>query len=229
MNQTALDLWGTETRDALQSLWDRISDFAPNIIGAIVIVLVGVIVAWVLQYIVVQILKAVRLQSLSDSSGFTAVLKRAKLRSDVSDIVGTFVKWVTILTALVPASIVLKVNGVEGFVEGILAYIPVVLGVSLLLVFGSQFTEVISRLTRASVESFGLTIAKTTEMTVRWTLYIFIGIMALFALGVPREFTVIMFIGVVSMIAIAFGLSVGLGGQNHMSDFIKKLRDELKK
>ena len=87
----------------------------------------------------------------------------------------------------------------------------------------------LARLVRASVESMGLTVAKLVEMVIRWAFYVSIGITSMFALGVSEQFTVIMFIGIVSALAIALGLSLGLGGQNHMNDLIKKIREDLKR
>jgi len=222
--------WGDTTRTVLDNVWTRIVDFTPNVIGALLIVLVGVVVAMILDYVVTAILKAAQVQSwLADQTKLTEVLKKAKLRTNIAEISGTFVRWVVILAFLVPAASVLKIEGVESFFEGVISYIPRVLGVGLLVLFGVQITEMLARLVRASIDSFGLTIAKLVEMVVRWAFYTSIAITSLFALGVSEQFTVIMFIGVVSALAIALGLSLGLGGQSHMNDLIKKIREDLRK
>ncbi|MCR4277894.1 MAG: hypothetical protein NUV80_03665 [Candidatus Berkelbacteria bacterium] len=222
--------WGTTTRDVVQSVWDRIVAFTPNIIGALVIVFIGIIVALILNYVIVQILRAAQVQKwLGEQTRLTDVLKKARMRSDIAEITGGFVKWVVILAFLVPAAAVLKVEGVQDFFEGVLMYVPRVLAVGFLIVFGSQVVEMLARLVRASVDSMGLTVAKLVEMVVRWAFYASIGITSLFALGVSQQFTVIMFIGIVSALAIALGLSLGLGGQTHMNDLIKKIREDLKR
>jgi|GEM_PF-1518809 len=226
--ERAIDLWGIETRETLLELWNRVLEFVPNIVGALIIVLVGLIVAWILHYIVVQVLKAVKLQNLADQSGLTAALKKAKLRTDVSMISADFVKWVTVLAFLLPASVVLRIEGVSSFIESILGYIPTVLFVALLVLFGSIFTEAVSRLTRAVSESLGFTISKILETIVRWSLYTFILVTSLFALGVPREFSLIMFVGIVAALAIGIGLSLGLGLQSHMNELAKRVREELR-
>jgi small-conductance mechanosensitive channel len=229
-SDTVFNQWGTTTRDVVESVWNRIVDFLPNLIGALIIVLVGVIVALILNYIVTQILRTAQVQRwLGEQPRLADVLKRAKMRSDLAEISGSFVKWVVILAFLVPAAAVLRVDGVQEFFEGVLGYVPRVLGVGFLILFGSQVVEMISRLVRASVESLGLTVGRVVEMIVRWAFYTSIAITSLFALGVSQQFTVIMFIGVVSALAIALGLSLGLGGQNHMNDLIKKIREDLKR
>lgn len=224
----SIDVWGTEVRDSLQILWDRIVDFAPNMVGAVVIALVGGIIAIILGYVVTAILKAVRLQSLSDQSKFSDVLKKAKLPTDISEIAGTFTRWVVVLAFLIPAAIVLKVDGVANFVEGILAYIPRVLAVVILVLFAYQIIEAVAKLTKAAASSLGSTIGNLSASTVRWAMYISIAITAMFALGVPREFTVILFIGLVSALALGTGLALGMGGKDHMNDLVKRLRDEFR-
>lgn len=224
-----IDNWGTEVRDTLQMVWDRAVEFAPNIIGAVVIALVGAVVGVIIGYLVTYILKAIRLQSLSDQSKFSEVLKKAKIKSDVAEIAGNFTKWVIMLAFLIPASVVLKIDGVRDFVEGILSYVPRVLGVSLLVLFGAQIADSLSKLTRVSVDSIGSTMARTSELLVKWSIYAAVVIAAMFALGVPREFTVILFVGVISALALAFGISFGLGGQTHMNDLAKRIREEFKK
>jgi hypothetical protein len=223
-----IDVWGTTTRDMIQNVWDRTVVFVPNLVGAVVVVLIGVIIGLIVGYVVTKVLQAIKLQSLSDQVQLTNVLQKAKMRSDISEIVGSFVKWVIILTFLVPATTILGLIGVRDFFESVLLYIPQVLAVVVLVLFGYLLAEMFGRLVRASVDSFGLTVAKVAESLTKWSIYVFVVISALFALGVPREFTVIMFIGLVSALALAVGLSFGLGAQTHMNDLVKRIRDDHK-
>lgn len=225
----SIDQWGIETRDTVQQLWDRIVEFAPNIIGAVIIVLVGAIIGVVLGYVVTRVLQAIRVQSLSDQSKFSEVLKRARIRNDIAEISGSFVKWLVILAFLIPAATVLQVEGVRDFFEGVLLYVPRVLAVATLVIFGVAIADLLAKLTRASADSIGSTASRTVEFMVRWSIYLAVAITAMFALGVPQQFTVILFIGIVSAIALALGLSLGLGGRDHMNDLIRRVRDDFGK
>lgn len=224
-----IDTWGTEVRDVLQNTWDRIVEFAPNIIGAVVIVLIGAIVGMILGYVVTRVLQAVKVQSLADQSRFTDILRRAKLNSDIAEITGSFVKWVVILAFLIPAAAVLQVEGARDFLEGMLLYVPRVLGVAVFVIFGALIADVLSKMARVAVDSMGLTLGLVIQALVRWSLYIFIALTAMFALGVAREFIVILFTGLIAALAIGFGLSFGLGAQTHMNDLVKKIRDEFRR
>lgn len=225
----AINDWGTQTRDVTTMVWDRIVAFVPNLVGALLIVLVGAIIGVILGYIVVKILQAVRLQTLADQSKFTDVLKKARLNTDVAEISGSFVKWVVILAFFIPAAAVLQIPNVRAFFEGVFSYIPRVLGVSLLVIFGYIVANMFAALGRAATDAYGLTVSKLVENLIRWAFYISIATTSLFALGVPTEFTVIIFIGLISMIALGFGLSFGLGAQGHMNDLVKSVREEFKR
>ena len=220
--------WGTQTRDIIQSTWDRIVSFTPHLVGAILIALVGAIIGVVLGFVVTRILQAIKFQTLSDQAKFTDVLKKAKLNTDIAEICGTFVRWVIILVFMIPAANILQLTGVQNFFEGIMTYIPTVLGVALLVLFGVLVTNFIAVLARAATESYGITMSKVIENLIRWSFYVAIATTSLFALGVPFEFATIIFIGLVSMIALGVGLSFGLGAQTHMNDLVKKVRDEFK-
>lgn len=223
-----IDTWGVQVRQITQEVWDRIIVFAPNIIGAVVIALIGAIAGVVVGYVVTRILQAVKIQSLADQSRFTDVLKKAKLQTDIAEISGTFVKWVIFLTFLLSAATVLEVKTLKSFIENVFSYLPVVIGVVIFIVIAAQIVEALAKLTRAAVDSTGVKLGRLAMMVVRWALYIFIGITSLFALGVPREFIVIMFIGLTATLAIAAGIAFGLGGKDHANDLVKKIRDELK-
>lgn len=225
----AIDTWGTEVRDVLQEMWDRIVAFAPNIIGAVVIALIGAVVGMILGYVVTRILQAVKIQSLADQSRFTDILRKAKIRSDIAEISGSFVKWLVFLAFLIPAATVLQIEGAREFFEGMMLYVPKVLGVALFVVIAVLLADAIAKLARVSVEAMGLTIGRVIDSLVRWSLYVFIVLTAMFALGVAREFIVILFTGLVASMAIAFGLSFGLGAQTHMNDLVKKVRDDFRR
>jgi hypothetical protein len=223
-----INTWSTEVRTLVEDVWNRIADFTPNVIGALLILLVGAIFAFILGYAITKILQAIKIQTLSDQSKFTDVLKKAKLRTDISALAGDFAKWVVILAFMIPAANVLKVENVSNFFESVLLYVPRVIAVAVLVIFGYQVADVVARLVRTVAESIGTTVAKLAEMLVRWAILISIAITSLFALGVPPEFTTIMFIGVVAALAIAIGLAFGLGGQDHADDLVKRVRQELK-
>lgn len=221
--------WSTEVQTIVESTWDRIVAFVPNVLGSVLILLVGAIIAWVLGYAVTRLLQVAKVQMLADQSKFTDVLKAAKLNADIAELSGTFVKWVVVLAFFVPAASTLQLENVEAFFEGVLVFVPKLVAIALLIMFGYAVADVVSKLVRATVQSVGSVTAKFAELFVKWTMLTAVGITTMWAIGVPQEFTVILFIGAVSMVALAAGLAFGLGAKDHANDLVKHLRSELKK
>lgn len=223
-----IDTWSSEVRTIIETVWARVADFVPNILGATLILLVGAVVAFVVSFLVTKLLKAIKIQSFAEQIKLTDLLKKAKIRTDIAEISGVFLRWVIIFIFIIPAANVLKVIGVAEFFESVLLFIPRVLAVAVLVVFGWQLADALSRLVRTACEAIGTTIAKLVENLVRSTILSSVVITSMFALGVPQEFTVIIFIAVASALALGFGLSFGLGAQDHMNDLVKRIRSELK-
>jgi len=229
MAVTNINDWASTTKDVLVDSWNRALTFVPNLLGGILIALFGIIVAVIIGYVVTLILRAVKLQILSDQLNVTDSLKKARLETDVAKLTGNFVKWVIIFIFLIPTTSIMRVEGVQAYFEGVLAYIPVVLGVIFLVVLALKVAEFVSSLVRVSFEGFGLPWAKFSEILARVSVLSVFGILGLFSLGVPREFTIYMFLAVALGLSIALGLSAGLGGKDHMDDLFKSIRENLKK
>src|SRR5258708_38044898 len=65
----------------------------PAILGAIVLIIIGWIVAGVLAALVVRVLRAIRIDQLADKAGITGFLKRANVRADAAGVAAGLVKW----------------------------------------------------------------------------------------------------------------------------------------
>lgn len=224
-----MSAWSTSTKDMLSDLGNRVGAFTPNIFGALLIVLFGIVVAFLVGYAVTLILRSAKLQTLCDQIGLSDILKRANISADVAKVVGNFCKWVLVFAFFIPAADILQVFGVRDFFESVLTYIPIVIGVVLLVAFGMKFADMIANLVRAASEGVGITSSKLLAHIARFSILTAVAILALFSLGVPRDFTVIMFIGITSALALGLGLSLGLGATDHMNDLIKGVRADLGK
>jgi len=220
--------WGTQTRDIVEGVWNRAVTFTPNVIGAVLIALVGVAFGVVVEYVVVRILQIAKLQILSDQSRLSEIMKKAKLNTDLAVICGAFVKWVIILTFLIPAASVLQVTGVKNLFEEVLLFVPRLVATLLLLLLSTKIAEIMGRLTRVVTESLGVTLAKTFAIFAQVAVYVSAIILSLYSLGISENFISMMTIGLVAGLAIALGLSLGLGGQTHVHELIKKIREEVR-
>jgi len=141
---------------------------------------------------------------------------------------GMLVKWFFILVFLVAALEVLGLTQVTMFLTAVvLGYLPRVIVAVLILLVAAVIAEAAQRLVAGSARAANMRSANFLGSIARWAIWIFAILAALDQLGVT-PFVQTLFTGVVVALALAFGLSFGLGGQQAASRFIDKMQSEIK-
>lgn len=222
--------WSDVITASFQGLWNGVIGFVPGLITAIIIFLVGWIVAVALGKIVKQIIDAIKVDSALESLGVGEILNRGGFKLDSGAFIGGLVRWFFILVFLLGAVDILGLTQVTVFLRDVvLLYIPNVIVAVLILLVAAMVAEAVKRVVRGAAEAGKLPSAPFLAGVTRWSIWVFGILAALYQLGVAGELIKTIFTGFVAMLAIAGGLSFGLGGKDHAADFIAKLRKEISK
>lgn len=215
--------------NAFNDLWAGVIGFLPEFIIAVVIFIVGWIVGALLGRVVAQIISALKLDNALRSAGLEAVMSRAGFSLNSGRFIGGLVKWFVIAVFLVAALDVLGLDQVNQFLrQVVLLYLPQVFVAVLILVVAVVIAEVIKNLVVGSAKAAHIKSAEFMGTITKWAIWIFAALAALFQLGVAATFLQTLFTGIVIALALAFGLSFGLGGQQAAADFIHRLREEVR-
>jgi hypothetical protein len=221
--------WWNTIVIANSDAWVKILGFIPNFIGAVVTILIGLLVAYVLKWIVVQIASAIQLQTLSDKIKFSTILSKLGVKAEVSELLGNFVKWIVIIVFLIPALQVLGLSEVGEVLSQILGYLPKVVLAGFLVFIGIVVADIIAHAVKATALTLGSSTASVLATVAKYAIYVFIGLLTLEQLGVSSTLLLSAFTGIVAMIAIAGGLAFGLAGKDAAAELIKKIREEFSK
>ncbi len=221
--------WSSTTINSISDYWARIIDFTPKIVGAIIIVIIGLLIARILKWAVITILDAAKVQKFFDRINFTEVLKKAGINFKASETCGNFVGWLTTIVFLIPASKIIGLDSIADLLENLIKFIPNIIIAMMIILIGSIIANLLSQIVKAGAASIGATSAKVLSVLTRYIVYIFIGFTAFYQLNIPSYLINVMFTGLVAAMAIAGGLSFGLGGQSAAADLVKKIRDDFKK
>ncbi len=221
--------WSTVTSDALRDSWSRIINYLPNLLGALVVIIIGVLVANLLKWVVTRILEAARLQAGFEQLHFAQTLKSANLNTNLPVIAGEFVKWVTIILFLIPSVSILGLRQVSSILNDIILYLPNVGSAVIILFLGALFAEFIGNIVRATAAGLGSNIAASLSVLSRYLIYVFAGLAAVAQLGIAPQVINILLTGLVAAAAIASGLAFGLGGKDAAGDLIGKIRKDFAK
>lgn len=223
-----LSRWADVLNLSFQNLFYGLVEYLPNLLIAVIIFVVGWLIGAGLGRVIAQVVNSLRVDQALRAAGVERVLERAGFSLNSGAFLGMLVKWFFILVFLVASLEVLGLTQVTMFLTAVvLGYLPRVIVAVLILLVAAVIAEAAQRLVAGSARAANLKSANFLGSMARWAIWIFAVLAALDQLGVT-PFVQTLFTGVVVALALAFGLSFGLGGQAAASKFLDKMQSEMK-
>lgn len=219
--------WGDAISAAWQGVIERIINFIPNLLGALIILFLGWVVAVGIEILVDRILRLVGIQTLSEKSNIEPSLKKMGIKKDLSATVAVGFKWIILLVAFLGAADALQLPQIADFFNKVLDYVPNVVAAGAILLIGAVLAHFLANVVSGIVKGAELGHADLVGTIVRYSVLVFTFLAALAQLQVASYLIQTMFTGLVALLAIAGGLSFGLGGKDAAGDFIKKVKEEI--
>ena len=141
---------------AMGALWARVAVFIPNLIGAMVMVLLGFVVAKLLDTLLSKVLAKIGLDRLMAGTGLTKMIGRVGIQVSVSTLIGKIVYWFILLVFLVSAAELLGLERVSATLDVLALYVPKVFGAALVLLAGVLLAQLLNGVVRGAAEGVGL-------------------------------------------------------------------------
>ena len=151
-----LDPWTQSLISAMTALWSKVAGFIPNLFVALVLVLLGFVVAKLLDTLLSKLLGKIGLDRLMTGTGLTKLLARVGIHASVSTLIGKIVYWFVLLIFLVSAAESLGLQRVSATLDVLALYLPKVFGAALVLLAGVLLAQLVSSLVRGAAEGVGL-------------------------------------------------------------------------
>lgn len=225
---TSLDMWTEGLRMSFINVLDGVIAVLPNLIIAVIIILLGWIIGAALSKVIEQLIKSLKLDKALSSAGLDEIAQKGGFRLNSGKFLGELVKWFTIVVFLVTAFEVLGLTQVNEFLTGVVIdYIPQVIAAVLILFIAALVGEALRKTVVASAKAAELQSANFLGSVTKWSIWVFAALAALVQLGIGVIFIQTLFTGVVAALALALGISFGIGGKQAASDVIEKAREEI--
>jgi hypothetical protein len=206
--------WGTSIFVALSNAVNLILTFIPRLIGFLVILAVGLIIAMLVSKALTFLLRKVGFDRLSDRIGLTRFDQRMGVHLDPAGVLGKVVYWFILLIFLVPAADALGLPAVSNILNTLVAYIPNVFVAILVLFLGTLGATFVADIVRGATASANIGNPRIFAGIARWAIIGFAALVALEQLKITPDLINELFGAMVAAVAIAFGLAFGLGGQD---------------
>ncbi len=208
-------------------------DFLPNLVGAVLVFVLGIILGNWLKRLVVKGLQVVHFENWVKDTKFREFLTNAEVTEKGEEIVGALVKWLIVLTFFIAATNILGLTTVSSLLVAVLGYVPNILSAVIVLAIGVLLAGMVEGLVKGALASVDLRSARLMGKIASYTTVTIATLAAFSELQIASSFINILFIGFVAMLALGFGLAIGLGAKDLISvvlaEWYKDLKKQLKK
>lgn len=221
------ELWAEVLQTSFENLWLAFIDFLPNFLGAVVILIVGWIIAVILGGVIQRIVEFLKVDEIIERLTLKDSLKKMGIKLNIAYVLGWLVKWFLIIVFLIAAADIMRWSQINDFLSTIVLYIPNVIIAVIILLAGIMLADFINEVIKKAVQAAELKSAGFLAGIAKWAILIFSFMAALVQLKIADQLIQTLFTGFIAMLAIAGGLAFGLGGQDHAKKFIEMLKKDV--
>jgi len=195
---------GRSLSQALGSIMDAL----PALIGALLILIIGYIIAKVLQGIVTRVLQSMGFQGWMERGGIKQFFDRSQTRQTPLSILGKLVFWLVFFIAISMAVDTLGITAISEVLAQFIAYIPQIIAAVLILILATLLANFVAGIVR------GATGSSIAGSIAQYGIIVFAVFAALTQMGIAEELIAPTFLILLGSVALAAALAFGLGGQN---------------
>ncbi|MCC6075527.1 mechanosensitive ion channel domain-containing protein [Pseudomonas sp. GCM10022188] len=214
------DIWTQSLLTAMSTLWGKLAGFIPNLVGALVVVLLGFVVAKLLDTLLSKLLAKLGLDRLMTGAGLTRLLERGGIHAPVSTLVGKVVYWFVLLVFLVSAAESLGLQRVSATLDLLALYLPKVFGAALVLLAGVLLAQLASGLVRGAADGVGLEYGSSLGRIAQGLVIIISISVAIGQLEVKTDLLNTVIAIVLASVGLALALALGLGSREVVGQII---------
>lgn len=200
----------------------QLGGFLPKLLLAIVILVLGWLLAKFIRLMVVKGLKAINFQVLTDKAGIDGFLEQGGIRNGTTGVLGVLAYWIVILLTLMVAFNGLGLTYITELVSRVVLFIPKVIVAVLILAVGLYFARFISQMVSAYGKNVGMEDAELFGRISQYAIMVFVALMALDQVDVVTDIIRQAFLILLAGTTLALALAFGIGGQKAAAGLLER-------
>lgn len=211
---------------SLITIWQGVLMYLPNIITAIIFVILGFLIGGLLGRAISHLVTTAKVDKFFEKIGVMETLHKISNSWNSAHIIGGIVKWFFIIIFFISAVAKLGLTEVSMFLAQIWAFVPTVIIAAMMIIIGSVVAEWAARIVRGGGRAADMHASNFAASIVKGAVWVLTIMVALSQVGIAAALINTIFIGLVAMLALAGGLAFGLGGRDHAArvlDSISKM------
>lgn len=199
---------------ALDAFFAGVVRFLPGLLAAVLILIIGLLVGWVIKVLVRRALMVAKFDHLCDSSGVSQVLSRADIRATPSRLAGTLVFWLIFLSFVMAGLSALNVDVINRLISEFFLYLPRILAALAILLLGFLLANFVSRAALLAAVNAAVPSPRAISLVVKFLIAILSFAMALEQLEIAKTIVIAAFVISFGAVMLGLALAFGLGGRD---------------
>jgi hypothetical protein len=215
--------------ESYRTLFDQIAAFIPNLLGALIILLVGWVIAKLIKTLIIKFLGIIRVDKVTEKAKVDKFLQDGGIKLSAIQIIGSLFYWLIILIVILAAFDTLGLYGAAELFNEIILFIPNIIVSAFVLIFGFFIASVISQVAVTYLTNINVKHAQAIGNFIQYAFVLFVVSVTITQLNIGKEIISLAFMLLFGAVCLAFALAFGLGARDHASTIVGNfLKDDKK-
>lgn len=197
-----------------RDLQQTVTAAVPRLLTAIVVLIVLLVAARLFERVLRAVLVRIRFDALLEQVGLDRILHRLGIRQSLNHVLPRLAYFLLLFLFARTAADAFGLTAISDAIASLFAYLPNVIAAVLLVVVGTSVSQFAGRTVAQAAEESGIEFARPLGSLVSGLILFIVGVMAISQLRFDTEMVRIVTICTLSGLALAFGVSVGLGSRD---------------
>ena len=214
-------------KEPVTAMFVKIWSYVPNLAAALVILLVGWIIAKVVAAVVEKVLGVVKLDMAAEKAGLNDILAKGDVKKSFSEILASIVYWLIVLVVIATAVQPLRLTVASTLISRLIDYIPSLIAAIFVLIFGGLLSSFGGSIVQTAAGNAKIRHAKTLGQTVRVIILILSITVALEQLRIGLVIGLAVNI-LLASVGLGFAIAAGLGCKDLVGRWVTNFVNSLK-
>lgn len=208
-----VEAWREVAVGALTELGTTLAAFLPSLVGALVILALGWLLSRSVELAAARLMRTLGVDRASTRLGVSDVFERTGLTITLSELIARLLFWLLMLTFVLSSVETLGLEAVTATIDRLIAFIPNLIGASLIVLLGLLFARFVGGMAGSAVAAAGFAGAARAGLVVQTSAAILVGVIAIEQLGLDTRVLVAPLTALLAAAGFSAGLAFALGAR----------------
>lgn len=221
--------WNTVLLVPARESLRQVSTFVLNVASVIVVLLIGWLIAKVIETIVVKALKAVKLDTISDRFEVDTILAKGGIKISLSELVGAVCYWIIILVTFLVAANATGLTVAADLLNRVVLYVPNIVAAVFILILGIFGATLLNNVVQTAAANAGIAQSRLLGKVTEIVIIVFTAMIALEQLNMAMKTIDLVISIVLGSLGLGVAIAFGLGCKDIVGKFVNELVENVKR